>query len=47
VSFVPIVTENFRVNAFSVVAQAQSELPLVIPDFHFDVLRVGVPKSVS
>jgi hypothetical protein len=47
VPLAPIVTEKLQVDAFSVVAQAQSELRLVIPDFQFDVVRLGVPKSVS
>jgi hypothetical protein len=44
---VTVVAEKVRVNAFSVISQAQSELWLITRDFHFDVLRVGLPKGVS
>jgi hypothetical protein len=39
--------ENRRIHALSVVAHAQSELVMVIADFSFDLLCLGVMKGVA
>jgi len=38
--------ENRRINAFSIVAHAQSELLIVIADFNLDLPRLRVSKCV-
>ena len=39
--------ENRRINALSIVPHAQSELLIVIADFNFYLLRLGVPEGVA
>ena len=39
--------ENRRIHALSVVAHAQSELVIVIADFNFYLLRLGVMEGVA
>jgi hypothetical protein len=35
------------VNALSVIPDPQPKLPVVIPDFHFDPLRLGVLEGIA
>jgi hypothetical protein len=39
--------QNRRIYALSVVAHAQSKLVMVIPDFNFYLLRLGVMEGVA
>ena len=45
-SFAALACENRTVNAFSVVPHAQSELFVVVADFHFYLPRLGMPKGI-
>jgi hypothetical protein len=41
-SFGPVIAYEFRVDTLAVIAYPHPVLPLVIANFHFDALRVGV-----
>jgi hypothetical protein len=47
VSGAPAVVQNFRVDAFSVVANAQAKPGVFISNLGFDLVCIGVPESVS
>src|SRR5258708_992545 len=41
------VTQTFRVNALAIVANPQTKLLFVVPDFHFDLLCIGVLEGIA
>jgi hypothetical protein len=43
----PSLLQNFRVDAFSVIADAYPKPGAVIPDLGFDPVCIGVPESIS
>src|SRR5262249_32653729 len=47
VSSAPVSAQNLRVNALSVVAHSQPELPPVIADFHFNPPRTCVAEGIA
>src|SRR6202048_1014857 len=47
VSLKTMAVQNRRIHALSVVAHAQSKLVMVIPDFNFYLLRLGVMEGVA
>jgi hypothetical protein len=38
---------NLLIDAFSIVANPQAKLPLIVPDFGFNVARLRVPEGIS
>src|ERR1700687_2316765 len=47
VSLKTMAGENPRIHALSVVAHAQSKLVMVITDFNFDLLRLGMMEGIA
>ena len=47
VSDTPVVGQDPRVNAPSVISNAHPEMPVVVPDFHVDSLRLCMTKRIA
>src|SRR5277367_3277248 len=46
-SGLPVLGENLWVDAFSVIANAHPELPVIVPDFHFDLLCLCMLECIA
>jgi hypothetical protein len=47
VSGAPALLQNFRVDAFPVIADAYAKPGVVVSDLGFDPVCIGVPESIS
>jgi hypothetical protein len=43
----PLCRQERRIDPFAIVSDPQSKLSLIIPEFHFDLLRLGMSECIA